>query len=642
MKKSTRNLKSHSHSQKRAPSKKSMGPLTSSQNTEFVTLYLLSLLRDGRTKLTLLGCYGVTDFHRDSATIKSRIAHEGIKFATNILPSMFSSLLKRYEHGSASFPQFKLKRGMDYPEFCSGLIRLAFGSDNRTIRYTAFDILYSLCCAFKKLKGKYPDGVLIKQFDDFLEVDKELSDIDWFEENTYFILTYARQCWREHFSALTLDDVKLRPKPGPGATNTPTRKHMRYEPHTLYEQIDNVLPYQEWFYPTPWHACLSAPKFLSLYNTRESFPVSRFKFVPKTYGKARGICIEENEMQVLQQAFRRAFQTWIAEDKHLSVCLPLDDQSVNAAIALTSSIDQKYGTIDMSEASDRISRELVSYITQDTDLHDPLMALSTRYIKPPKGDGFPTSLVRVNKYAPMGSGLCFPIMSLVHLFLIRGILFYAGKDYCDMWKQVKVYGDDIIAPSQVIELIYDYLPKFGMKLNKEKSFYKSKFRESCGVHAYEGVDVTPVYVKHNPNHDSAEAMSSSLAVEALLFQKGFYSTAKLIRSGLSKLGVDVVTPSLPSQNLALVRRTCYDISYVRERQRAVFKNKWNPDYQCYHYHVPRLEKAKVLLRMKDEIPKYLRWMWLNTTDFSTGTVSDSLGALTRCQVWVPESALFNA
>jgi len=63
-----------------------------------------------------------------------------------------------------------------------------------------------------------------------------------------------------------------------------------------------------------------------------------------------------------------------------------------------------------------------------------------------------------------------------------------------------VYGDDIIVPTSVVDELVKLLGFLGFEVNTEKSFSDPdlRFRESCGLDAYNGVDVTPVYVRSLP------------------------------------------------------------------------------------------------------------------------------------------------
>ena len=61
--------------------------------------------------------------------------------------------------------------------------------------------------------------------------------------------------------------------------------------------------------------------------------------------------------------------------------------------------------------------------------------------------------------------------------------------------KVRVYGDDIIVPVDMMEPVAAGLEAFGLRVNSSKSFGTGRFRESCGGDYYEGVWITPVRVR---------------------------------------------------------------------------------------------------------------------------------------------------
>lgn len=600
-------------------------------------------MADARVKLPM---YGSTDHRRDLETLSSRLKSEGVSFATITLPSLVKNLLVLLEHGSTTFPCFKIKKGSNYPNFLSGLFDVAINGDGEA-KTVAFDTIYMVSSAFKKLKGPYKKTVLRKNFSEFLSVDAALGEIDWFSEPLFPILETARTLCSNFIKNIDVNDGSIRPRPGPGATNTPVEKTLRYEPHVMYDQINNVLPYQEWYYPTPWHACYKSRRFLALYNKRVPHFTSRFKFVPKTVGKPRGICIEQNEVQVLQQAYRLLLSKSIKAHPKLAKQLPLDDQRINAKLALESSETLECGTIDMSEASDRIARELVSWLFQNNqELHDVLMALSSRFVTGPKELKLETHTYRVNKYAPMGSGLCFPVMSLVHLFLVQAIVLNSSiQNRHTFIDKIYVYGDDIVLPSPCVQAVYDYLPLFGMKLNKDKSFYKSAFRESCGIHALNGRVVTPVFIKHVPSHHFEGSLPSLLQNEADLFERGFTLTAQYLRKVVVKLAqvnaVKLRYDFYVSKESNLLGFARSKLSYGDSVQyKSHFKRSWDMDTQQHYYRLPYIGKAIQRNFIRDMENAYLRWLWMYTED--SCKVSDSSGD--HKVIWrkVPESALIGA
>lgn len=532
--------------------------------------YLLALLRSIKNNLPH-HVYSAADSTRDLKTIETRFKAEGLSFATLTLPKLSAGLFLYLETGQVCYPSFKIKKDTGHPEFLQGLFRLAYRDGEYQVE--AIRAIYQISVIFKKLKGPYPDSVLSKQLADFVSTDVELGDIDLFSEPNLHIVERARQEIRRLFAGFSLDSVNVLPTPGPGATNTPVAKHLRYRPHVLYTQVDSVMPYHEYFNVHGWDFVKQTALYQKLYKEKVSEQRARLKYVHKVVGKARGICIEQNEVQYMQQAIKGALYDWIQKNPLTRGKVNFDDQSVNMELAKAASIDRCNATIDMSEASDRISRELVSWLFQDTVLHNVLMGLSTKWVDLPEmlvGK----QAIKLNKYAPMGSGLCFPVMSVVHWALIRAII--AESMYDDLHiEKVYVYGDDIIIPSEITEAVYTYLPRFGMKLNKTKSYYRSHFRESCGVHAFRGADITPIFIKHLPVTSSFQAAMSCIAVESQLHSMRYDEPALLMRTGLRALFGDL--PFVPATSRIFgFKRSDLRVPVYTQRQREKLDRWGNP------------------------------------------------------------------
>jgi hypothetical protein len=291
--------------------------------------------------------------------------------------------------------------------------------------------------------------------------------------------------------------------------------------------------------------------------------------------------------------------------------------------------------MDMSEASDRISRDLVAWIFQDVPLYEPLMALSTRWIIPPRESSSSDPLF-VHKYAPMGSGLCFPVMSLIHFYLISAIAKVHKKRRRDLMDDVLVYGDDLVVPADLYEPIMADLPKFGMKLNLTKSFHRSHFRESCGIHAYNGVDITPVYVRRTPRTNNAETLVSLLATEELLFNGGFSSAAKFVRENLLHVWKKIPYVHPDSPLIGFRRR--WDCGLLMRLFRCNMpRRRYNADLQCHEYRVDTFGKHSDSLALPNDDHACLRWHWMKPE--KPRIVGDSTGDLTIFRRWVPESAV---
>jgi hypothetical protein len=78
----------------------------------------------------------------------------------------------------------------------------------------------------------------------------------------------------------------------------------------------------------------------------------------------------------------------------------------------------------------------------------------------------------------------------------------------------RIYGDDIIVDSDVTSYVTDLLERLGLVVNHRKSFTGSQLvRESCGIYAYCGDDVTPVLfrVRNHSNVIDAQVFASLIS-----------------------------------------------------------------------------------------------------------------------------------
>lgn len=168
----------------------------------------------------------------------------------------------------------------------------------------------------------------------------------------------------------------------------------------------------------------------------------------------------------------------------------LNDQTVNQSLAKIGSRDNVLATIDLSSASDTVCHSLVHRLLPEQwyDLLDTCRSRRTRV------DGVYHEL---NMFSSMGNGFTFELESLIFWALARGIAYLKG-----IRGRINVYGDDIIVPSQMYPMMEKFLSYFGFIMNKDKSFGKGPFRESCGKHYFQGCDVTPFFLRHPIEHQS--------------------------------------------------------------------------------------------------------------------------------------------
>jgi hypothetical protein len=230
--------------------------------------------------------------------------------------------------------------------------------------------------------------------------------------------------------------------------------------------------------------------------------------VPKTLKTPRIIAVEPTCMQFMQQAILEAMVQLleaprIAKNKRSNVAygfVGFSRQDPNREMARLGSREQRLATLDMSEASDRVSNQhVVSLLGRFPHISEAIQVTrSTKADVPGHG------VIPLAKFASMGSAVCFPMEAMVFTTIIfcgiqsqlnRSL---AREDIKSFRGQVRVYGDDIIIPVEYVSSVISYLEAFGLKVNKDKSFWTGKFRESCGKDYYDGHDVTPVRVTRIP------------------------------------------------------------------------------------------------------------------------------------------------
>ena len=161
----------------------------------------------------------------------------------------------------------------------------------------------------------------------------------------------------------------------------------------------------------------------------------------------------------------------------------LNDQSINRELARVGSLDGSLATLDLSSASDSVSRELVFQVLPSAwfTLLDACRSHFTEI------DG---EWHRNEMFSSMGNGFTFELESLLFYAIARAVAYHRGVS-----GTISVYGDDIIVPVGMAQDLGFVLNLLGFQLNADKSFWSGPFRESCGGHFLDGVDVTPFYVR---------------------------------------------------------------------------------------------------------------------------------------------------
>lgn len=226
-----------------------------------------------------------------------------------------------------------------------------------------------------------------------------------------------------------------------------------------------------------------------LYDLTDLVNYNRVTSVPKDAEKNRTIAIEPLGNMLLQLRLDRVLRSRLRRKGY-----DLDTQIKNQQLAREGSRNGSYATIDMSMASDTVSLDIVRLLFP-TEWSRILMDVRSPYADLSHFNK--SSLVEYEKLSSMGNGTTFLVESVLFTAIARVSM---RRNGCTEFKNLAVFGDDIVLPSHCADTVQTLLEKLGFVVNRDKSFTTGSFRESCGSEWYLGNDVKPIRQKTNINH----------------------------------------------------------------------------------------------------------------------------------------------
>jgi hypothetical protein len=340
----------------------------------------------------------------------------------------------------------------------------------------------------------------------------------------------------------------LLPKHGPGATADGLKGNHKFKLQQWPRRLDVFFPSSLYLIPSENHwDLLDRVDFV---EPGYEMPVKVIS-VPKTLKTPRIIGVEPTGMQYAQQALLRELVPILENKKLFSGSLGFTDQEPNKVLAKTSSRTQEFATLDLSDASDRVSNLLVKEMLHNLpSLSGALQACRSSRAEVP-GQG----TLALTKFASMGSAVTFPVEAMVFLTIV--VIGYqrqlsrplTHKDVKRILKRVRIYGDDIIIPVELVPYVTSALHDYGSVVNAHKSFWTGRFRESCGGDYYDGADVTPVYVRRvfpESRRDTKEFVSC-VSLRNQLYKAGLWNAAAYLDTQLEGMApFPVVAESSPA------------------------------------------------------------------------------------------------
>jgi len=430
-----------------------------------------------------------------------------------------------------------------------GFFARVFERDGRLLDKPCIDSIEAIrqvARAFKKVLMACSEDRISAAYRKYQQNDQEVYETNQFPYAGFRLRTVAGYLW----SGLEELSGELYCSPGRYGSGATAE---RFKPNERFDQL-NWPTRGDYLFPSSYHCSWredDRTTFESIVDLDElsEHPV-RVVQVPKTLKAPRTISVEPSYMMLRQQSVARPLMDWLESGKLGHKSIRFRDQSHNRMMAKLGSTDGEFATIDLSDASDLVSYDLVKSIFKPIapSFLDYVENSRSGLAKMPSGE-----IITLRKFASMGSAMCFPIEAMVFFTVAVAAIMkdfalpYSRKAIDRITAKISVYGDDIIVPSHYASSVMQGLTAFGLRVNANKSFTQGYFRESCGGDYYKGDDVTPVYVRRWTTTErdmSHEQIVSSISLANQLYMKGYWNAAQYVRDsirhktkGLSRLAL---------------------------------------------------------------------------------------------------------
>lgn len=520
---------------------------------------------------------------RDTDCFNERFHHEGWGFITDTLPILGKALDQAL--GSKKFKcpsNFKRRKTSEaLPALLGSLFRRIFSVSGDLLDeadVVAIMALRQICFLSYKLNLPYKESKENAIIQNFIDVEKELEQLD-FEDDA--ILSTASLLIGQLFRDYDRDTLK--PRHGPGAT-------ANFRGCDKFEKVLDPLPVTSYFGEKFFVNYRDGMDRLSRYPVRahrDYFDVklncARVILVPKDSRGPRLISCEPVENQWIQQGIMDYMVKTVENNELTAGHVNFTDQSINRDLAIEGSKAQLYSTLDLKDASDRVSLRLVERLFRRVpELHSDLLRSRSDYTQLPNGDK-----IRLSKFAPMGSACCFPVLAVSVWALCASYVLGLTGDITEALGSVYVYGDDVIIKTPYAPKIADLFSRYGLLVNTNKSFINSRFCESCGMDSFDGNDVSLIRLRElwqfSPlSRLRPDILQKTVAFGNNLYLSGYNSTAEYVFKHVEKATGKLPYGSKTSPYICRIKRMPSDIFNHNSTSKWVTRKKMN-DIVLYPY-----------------------------------------------------------
>jgi len=518
-----------------------------------------------------------TSAARDITTVASRTEHEGLSFLGITLADYGKSFQRWLDVGSvdpSDLPAFRRAGGdrTGFPAFLQGFLGRVFdAASGALLDQPDIESIYAirqLTLMFSKIalsqeslvetplrlaRSSRSVGANRREvvspkreraaMSEYVQCEQDVRTSDSFLDPSYMddFKRMSEMLFGRIFSYLDSDirDEQIFPKHGPGVVADKLSSNEKWNLRSWPSRLEPFMRSSTYLFPNRRHWLTSEGGRANILEPDAEIPV-RVITVPKTLKTPRIIAIEPAAMQYAQQGIYRRILEVVKEDSFLYHAVGFEDQEPNRALALKGSFDGTLATLDLSEASDRVSNQLVRTMTLDY----PHLFGAVQGSRSRKADVPGHGVIRLAKFASMGSALCFPFEAFVFLTVAllgierelsaplsrnQAIRLFSG--------QVRVFGDDIIVPRDYVLSVVNELETFGFRVNVGKSFWTGRFRESCGKEYFDGTDVSITKVRRvlPTQRQDAEGVIAAVSLRNRLYWAGLWKSAAWMDAYLRRI-----------------------------------------------------------------------------------------------------------
>lgn len=580
--------------------------------------FVLGLLQNCFADLQAKYPHHCKSLTRDLVTLVARFACEGISFAVKTLPKLGKALDLALEEGSIVTPrEFKrAHKGGTIPAFMQGMFMEVFDDEGFLREEPSTEVIRDLRqVLFLVYKYQLPYSTAQEEaiIGQFLATEEEIATPPAYDEETWISVNQVRRLAVGVFKGF--DPKNMIPRHGPGSVATGETGDSKWLFARNYTDLTRVFPYHEYFMVRIPSNALWEEDFHQRPTTLTS-GVAKVALVPKDSRGPRLISCEPLEYQYVQQGINREVVNLLQSHRLTKGHINFQDQTVNQKLAMEGSITRQWCTIDLKDASDRVSLWGISRMFQDLpELLETLYAARSTHTTLPDG-----RVVRLRKFAPMGSALCFSIEAFYFWAIcVEGVRKAHKVPLNDAAKLVYVYGDDIIVPTDCYESVRHELESWRLVTNDKKSCHRGSYRESCGIQAFNGVDITATRLSTlwSAKPSDPSCLASFCSYYNALLKKGWNLAAAYLLGKMEKV-FGPIPYGVDNSSYPCIHASSRSYALLRNAEKG-FRVRWHKDFQRYEQRVLTV-KPVIMPSKLDGWPRLLRALTRNAGDRPTEVV----------------------